>query len=48
MAIARALVGAPSILFADEPTGNLDTRSSREIMGILDTLNREDGITIIP
>ena len=42
-----ALVGAPSILFADEPTGNLDTTSSREIKGILDTLNREDGITII-
>ena len=47
VAVARALVGAPSILFADEPTGNLDTTSSREIMGILDTLNREDGITII-
>ena len=47
VAIARALVREPSILFADEPTGNLDTRSSREIMGILDTLNREDGITII-
>ena len=47
VAIARALVGTPSILFADEPTGHLDTTSSREIMGILDTLNREDGITII-
>ena len=47
VAIARAVVGAPSILFADEPTGNLDTASSREIMGILEELNRQDGITII-
>jgi putative ABC transport system ATP-binding protein len=47
VAVARALVGAPTILFADEPTGNLDTASSREIMGILDQLNREDGMTII-
>lgn len=47
VAIARALVTAPSILLADEPTGNLDTKSSQEIMGILEKLNREEGITII-
>ena len=47
VAIARALVTSPSLLLADEPTGNLDTQSSQEIMGILDRLNREEGITII-
>lgn len=47
VAIARALVTAPSLLLADEPTGNLDTESSREIMAILDQLNKEKGITII-
>jgi len=47
VAIARALVTSPSLLLADEPTGNLDTQSSREIMDILEALNREEGITII-
>lgn len=47
VAIARALVTSPSLLLADEPTGNLDTASSREIMTILDRLNKEQGITII-
>ena len=47
VAIARSLVNNPSIILADEPTGNLDSRSSQEIMGILEGLNREDGITIV-
>ncbi|MDH5740683.1 MAG: ABC transporter ATP-binding protein [Nitrospira sp.] len=46
VAIARALVAAPSLLLADEPTGNLDTQSSREIMDILSELN-QDGMTVI-
>ena len=46
VAIARALITAPALLLADEPTGNLDTESSREIMTMLEGLNRE-GITII-
>ena len=47
VAIARALVNQPSILLADEPTGNLDTKTSEEIMGIFQRLNQELGITII-
>ncbi len=47
VAIARALVNQPSIILADEPTGNLDSRSGAEIMRIFQRLNEEQGITII-
>jgi putative ABC transport system ATP-binding protein len=47
VAIARALVTNPSIILADEPTGNLDSRSSEEIMAIFQRLNVEQGITVI-
>ena len=47
VAIARSLINHPSIILADEPTGNLDTRTSIEVMGIFQKLNIERGITII-
>lgn len=47
VAIARALINDPPVLLADEPTGNLDSRTSVEIMAIFQRLNREHGITVI-
>jgi macrolide transport system ATP-binding/permease protein len=47
VALARALINDPSLLLADEPTGNLDTRTSHEIMQTLTSLNRDHGVTIV-
>ncbi len=45
--IARALVKQPSLMLADEPTGNLDSRSSEEVVGLLQRLNHQEGLTVV-
>jgi putative ABC transport system ATP-binding protein len=47
VAIARALIGSPTVILADEPTGALDTKTSAELMAVLQRLNREQGLTVI-
>ena len=47
VAIARALMNSPKVLFADEPTGNLDAETGKQIMGVLERLHRENGQTIV-
>jgi len=47
VAIARALINRPRLVLADEPTGNLDTKTSQEIMSLFTALNKDDGITVV-
>ena len=46
-ALARAVINRPALLLADEPTGNLDTTHGRQVMGVLEEMNRELGVTVI-
>jgi len=47
VAIARALANNPKFLLMDEPTGNIDSKTAKEIMGLIQQLNREKGVTVI-
>jgi putative ABC transport system ATP-binding protein len=47
VAIARALVNKPKVIFADEPTGNLDSKTGKDILNLMKTLNQEQGTTIV-
>lgn len=47
VAIARSLINQPKLIFADEPTGNLDSRATEEVLGLFRELNRNDGITLV-